>query len=68
MTWFFELLKAMSPQIAQALKDGLQRLLQKLYDDALETENGWDDWGIKMIAKVVDVELIEPPAGQSPPE
>ena len=60
MTWLLKLLKKMSPQIVEAFGEGLQQLLQKLYENALETENEWDDLGVKMIAQVFDVQLEEP--------
>jgi len=60
MTWLLELLKKMSPQIVEAFKGGLKKLLQELYEKALETPNEWDDWGIKMIAQVFGIELTEP--------
>lgn len=50
----------MSPQIVEAFKQGMQKLLQGLYEKALTTDNKWDDLGVEMMAKVFDVELQEP--------
>lgn len=61
MTWFRELLKAMTPDIVAALKEMLRDGLNKLYAKALETDNKWDDIGIEMVAKVFGIELEEPP-------
>ena len=60
MTWLFKILDQMSPVIADGFKEGLQGLLQKLYEQALKTDNSWDDLGIKVAAKVFGVELTEP--------
>jgi len=60
MTWFFKLLEQMSPQIVEALKEALEVVLQNLYEQALKTENKWDDMGIEMLAKVLGIELEEP--------
>lgn len=60
MAWLLTLLKQMSPQIVEAFKAGLKKLLQELYEKALETDNKWDDWGVEMMAKVFDVELEIP--------
>lgn len=60
MTWLLTLLKQMSPQIVDAFKAGLKKLLQELYEKALQTENKWDDWGVEMMAKVFGVELEIP--------
>jgi len=60
MTWLLTLLKQMSPQMVDAFKAGLKKLLQELYNQALKTDNKWDDWGIEMMAKVFGVELEIP--------
>ncbi len=60
MTWLYKLLDEMTPGIVVAFKTGMRELLQKLYEAAHKTPNKWDDWGVKMIAKVFDVELVEP--------
>lgn len=60
MTWLLKLLEAMSPQIVEAFKQGMQKLLQALYEKALKTDNKWDDLGIEMMAKVFGVTLTEP--------
>lgn len=57
MTWFFELLKQMSPVIVKALQDGLKNLLDELAQKAKETDNKWDDWAVAMMAKVFGIEL-----------
>jgi hypothetical protein len=56
MTWLFELLKAMSPTLVEAFKDGLKKLLDELAIKAAETDNKWDDWGVEMIRKVLRVD------------
>jgi len=58
MTWLRRLLETMSPELVNGFKDGLQQLLQGLYAKALETENEWDDWGVKMMAKVFGIDLV----------
>jgi len=60
MTWLLKLLEKMTPEIAEAFHTGLTKLLQALYEKALETENGWDDWGVKLIANTFSVELEKP--------
>ena len=57
MTWLLRLLEQMSPQIVEAFKAGLARLLKEVYQKALATDNKWDDWGVEMMAKVFGVEL-----------
>jgi len=56
MTWLFNLLEAMSPILVQAFKDGLKELLDKLEKMAAETENKWDDRGVAIIRKVLQVD------------
>lgn len=60
MTWLFRILERMSPELVKAFKEGLKELMQKMYEQALKTESGWDDWGVRMMAQVFDVELTEP--------
>jgi hypothetical protein len=60
MTWLLKLLEAMSPEIVVAFKEMIRAGLQALYEKALETENEWDDLGVKTMAKVFGVELQEP--------
>jgi len=60
MTWLLKILEQVSPQIEEAFKAGLQKLMQELYEKALKTENDWDNWAVKMMAKVFGVELTEP--------
>jgi len=59
MTWLLKLIEQMSPQIVEAFKAGLTKMLKELYKKALETDNKWDDWGVEMMAKVFGVELPE---------
>jgi len=56
MTWLLKLLEQMSPAIVEAFKDGLKKLLDNLAEKAKETPNEWDDWGVAMIRKVLNVE------------
>lgn len=49
----------MSPTLVEHFQKGLSELLSKLYADAKQTDNKWDDLGIEMIAKVFQVELKE---------
>lgn len=59
MTWLLRLLEKMSPEIVDAFKELMKKLLQDLYEKALKTENKWDDWGVEMMATVFGVELEE---------
>lgn len=52
MTWLLKLLEQMSPQIVEAFKKGLGKLLDELAELAKETPNKWDDWGVEMMRKV----------------
>ena len=45
MTWLLKLLEKMSPEIVVAFRELMKKLLQDLYEKALETENTWDEWG-----------------------
>ncbi len=56
MTWLFVTLKAMSPQIADAFKDGIKKILDDLAEKAKATPNKWDDMGDAMMRKVFKVE------------
>jgi len=55
MTWLLKLLQQMSPAIVEAFKDGLTKLLDELAVKAAETDNKWDDWGVEMMRKVLNV-------------
>ena len=55
MTWLLKLLQQMSPAIVEAFKDGLEKLLDELAAKAAETDNKWDDWGVEMMRKVLNV-------------
>ena len=55
MTWLLKLLQQMSPAIVEAFKDGLKKLLDELAVKAAETDNKWDDWGVEMMRKVLNV-------------
>ena len=59
MTWLLRLLEKMTPEIVAGFNEGLQQLLQKLYEMALKTENKWDDWGVRLMANTFGVELKE---------
>lgn len=56
MTWLFVTLKAMSPVLVEAFKDGIKKLLDDLAEKAKETPNKWDDMGVAMIRKVFKVD------------
>lgn len=55
MTWLFELLKQMSPELVKAFRAGLGKLLDELAEMAKKTPNKWDDWGVEMIRKVLKI-------------
>ena len=56
MTWLFLLLEQMSPAIVKSFRAGMDELLVKLANEALKTENTWDDWGVLMIRKILKIE------------
>lgn len=53
MTWLLRILEPMSPQIVDAFKSGLIKLLDELAERAAKTENKWDDWGVEVMRKVL---------------
>ena len=61
-----DLAENMSPEIVEAGQNALGGGLQALYEQAKATPNSWDDLGVRALAKILRVDLVEPEAQADP--